>query len=62
MSNLCHFEKCGTPATVLVEFDQGCVCFPNEKEQWLCEQHWYNSEPVGGGARVVLDLLDRRQT
>lgn len=56
MTHPCHFEKCGTPATVLAEFDQGCVCYPDDKEQWLCEQHWCNSEPLGS-AKVVVDLL-----
>lgn len=51
---------CGEEATVLAEFQTGCVCRPDDKEQWLCEQHWEQSEPIGGGANVVVDLLNKK--
>lgn len=42
---LCRF--CGTPAVVLVAMSRGCVCYPNDREQWLCSQHELRSEPLG---------------
>lgn len=41
----CRF--CDTEAVVLVAMDQGCVCAPNDREQWLCSQHYYKATPLG---------------
>jgi hypothetical protein len=41
----CKFG-CG-PAAVYVELSRGCVCFPDDREQFLCNQHWYKMEPLG---------------
>ena len=48
----CRF--CGTPATVVALLGRGCACFPDDRVQALCEQHWCNLEPIGR-ADVILD-------
>ena len=35
------------PAVVRVSMDRGCVCYPDDREQDLCVQHDYKSEPLG---------------
>jgi len=35
------------PATVRVIMSKGCVCYPEDREQYLCEHHWYKSTPSG---------------
>lgn len=49
----CRFD--GSPAVVRVEMDEGCVCFPDDREQLLCAQHAINSEPLG--SFVVVESL-----
>lgn len=41
----CRF--CGSPAVVLVAMSEGCVCYPDDREQFLCRQHEWKSEPIG---------------
>lgn len=36
------------PAVALFAFDQGCVCCPDAREQWLCEHHIHRATPLGG--------------
>lgn len=35
------------PAVALYEFDQGCVCFPDEHKMALCAHHEYKATPIG---------------
>jgi hypothetical protein len=44
------------PATVRVELEHGCVCYPDDREQSLCEHHWYKMEPLGD-ATVVEEYI-----
>lgn len=30
-----------------VRLDQGCACFPDDREQWLCWQHYYDCAHIG---------------
>ena len=55
----CRF--CGSVATVVATFTHGCVCYPDDRVQALCEQHWHNSMPLGGRdgrAQVVADIFE----
>lgn len=47
---------CGDRATVVCAMDRGCVCYPNDREQALCEQHFWKSEPLGSMV-VIRDLV-----
>lgn len=44
------------PATVRVALEKGCVCYPDDREQFLCEHHWWKMEPLGD-AVVVEELV-----
>jgi hypothetical protein len=51
----CRF---GCPvATVRVQLNAGCVCFPEDREQYLCEHHWWKMEPLGD-VKVVEELAN----
>lgn len=50
----CRFNG-HAPATVRAELSAGCVCFPDDREQFLCEQHWHQMEPLGDA--VVIEEL-----
>jgi len=52
----CRFG-CG-PATVHVELAAGCVCFRDDREQYLCEHHFYKMEPLGAGVLAVRELYE----
>jgi len=39
---------------LLVELDEGCFCFPNDKKQWLCMQHFVKLEQ---SYRVIADVI-----
>lgn len=41
----CRF--CGTPAVARYAMDQGCVCYPYDREQDLCATHAYKATPLG---------------
>lgn len=41
----CRFG-CGC-ADLYVTLDRGCYCFPEDREQYLCMQHWIKLEPIG---------------
>jgi hypothetical protein len=56
MAEQCRFG-CGT-AIVKVELSAGCVCWPNDHEQYLCAQHAYKIEPLGAGIIAWHDLID----
>lgn len=51
---MCRFND-HAPATVRVALQTGCVCYPNDREQLLCEHHWYKAEPLGD--MVVVEEL-----
>jgi hypothetical protein len=57
----CRFLErgCTAPAVVRVAMDQGCVCYPADREQWLCAQHEHRSEPLGSW-EVLLEVSDDR--
>jgi hypothetical protein len=39
-TNKCHFGcECPYERLTLVYYEEGCWCFPNDKQQWLCPQH-----------------------
>lgn len=42
---LCRFGD--GAAVVKVRLDKGCVCFPDDREQFLCAHHLYKSTPLG---------------
>jgi hypothetical protein len=42
---LCRFGD--GPAVVHVALDKGCVCFRDDREQWLCWHHRHKSTPIG---------------
>lgn len=50
----CRFGN-HAPATVRVVLEKGCVCYPDDREQFLCEHHWYKMTPLGS-AEVVEEL------
>jgi hypothetical protein len=45
MTPQCRFGD--GPAAVHIKLAKGCVCYPDDREQHLCMQHWYRSEPLG---------------
>lgn len=47
-------RQCGAPAVYRVELPGGCVCFPDEHEQFLCAQHWSRLEPLVSARAVSL--------
>lgn len=51
---LCRF--CGSLAIVKVRLSHGCACYPLDREQWLCTQHWYKVEPIGS-CEVMEELV-----
>lgn len=42
---ICRF--CDDFAVGLFEMSDGCVCFPEDREQWLCMQHALKATPLG---------------
>lgn len=53
----CRF--CGTPAVAVFSLDEGCACFPDDREQALCMQHIVRASPLGEMA-MVRDLTEAR--
>lgn len=45
----CRFavRGCTAPAVVRVRLDKGCVCYRDDREQCLCDHHFYKSTPIG---------------
>lgn len=35
------------PAVFHVRLDRGCACYPNDREQWLCWQHFHKCGNIG---------------
>lgn len=52
----CRF--CRDPAVVRVGLPAGCVVYPEDREQDLCEHHWHKTTPLAG-AYLVAFLLPR---
>lgn len=42
------------PAVALFTLDQGCACYPDDREQWLCEHHMHRATPLGSMRLVRL--------
>jgi len=49
---LCRFGD-GYTAVARYRFSDGCVCFPDDKEQDLCAQHASDSWPHGSMERIL---------
>lgn len=49
---LCRF--CNSPAEIAVELERGCYCFPDDRNQDLCMQHWIRLEPLGKAVAVTI--------
>lgn len=32
------------PAVIFIELGEKCLCYPNDKKQWLCAQHFVRQE------------------
>jgi hypothetical protein len=41
----CRF--CGTPSVGIYHLDEGCFCYPDDREQALCSQHVLRATPLG---------------
>lgn len=50
--SVCRF--CGQPAAVRVALSQGCLCYPDDREQYLCGQHLLRATPLG-----TMTLIER---
>jgi hypothetical protein len=48
-------RHCGSPAVARFKTPQGCVCFPEDREQDLCMQHIIKDGMLGEGVEVVAD-------
>ena len=44
------------PGVVRVKLPHGCICYPDAREQWLCEQHYEKMSGNGVEHEVVEDL------
>lgn len=42
------------PAVALIKFNSGCFCYPNDREQWLCEHHIHRATPLDGMKMIKL--------
>jgi len=42
----CRFDH-NELACVLVSLSSGCVCYSEDKQQWLCWQHYYKIGELG---------------
>lgn len=49
---VCRFGD-GAPALVAVYTPEGCVCFPEDRQQLLCPQHFVNFGMVGDDVEVL---------
>ena len=47
----CRFG-CIATALYRVKLEKGCICYPDDREQLVCVQHWSKMEPLGA-AEVV---------
>lgn len=41
----CRF--CGMPSIARYAMDEGCICYPDDREQDLCMQHENRATPLG---------------
>lgn len=49
---VCRFGCAGEPVG-LYRLSRGCVCYPDDREQWLCAQHAVRAEPLGEMERII---------
>lgn len=42
------------PAVLFVSVPKGCFCFPDDKKQWLCRQHFVKLEQP---YMVLMDIV-----
>lgn len=48
-------RHCGSPAVARFKTPQGCVCFPDDREQDLCMQHIVKDGTIGDGVEMIED-------
>lgn len=48
---MCRFGH-SVEAAVRVDLSEGCICFPEDREQALCAQHYVRMTPLGS-VRVI---------
>jgi hypothetical protein len=50
-------RQCGDPAAAVFALPQGCVVYPDDREQALCVHHALRATPLGDeGMTLVRDL------
>jgi hypothetical protein len=49
--NKCRF--CGDGAAALVTLELGCMCYPDDRAQYLCLQHVMRANPLGQWAVLI---------
>ncbi len=57
LSEICRFGD-SDPVVVRVELSAGCLCFPDDKTQDLCEYHYYKASPQGEMKVTVCRIPD----
>ena len=45
------------PAVLFVSVPEGCFCFPEDRKQWLCQQHFVKLEDQDVGTVVLADFV-----
>jgi hypothetical protein len=48
-------RHCDSPAVARFKTPNGCVCFPEDREQDLCMQHIIKDGMLGKGVEVIAD-------
>ena len=51
---LCRFND-GMEAVARFKTPQGCVCYPDDREQDLCMQHVIKDGMIGPGVEIITD-------
>lgn len=52
----CRFpHKTPVPASYILDTPNGCVCYPDDRVQAICEQH-YIKDGMGDGWTVIKEL------
>lgn len=60
----CHFFTkfgcvCAPERLTLVHYDNGCWCFPDDNDQWLCPQHVIKGLQNNGGLMISGYMKDQ---
>lgn len=58
MTHECRFGPRCQEAVVFVAVPEGCICFPDDREQWLCAQHYLKLLQNAPGPVDVLERVD----